>query len=269
VSARAHAGLVTELDVNQQRTQLAATRAQLPLLDAQTRVSAHAIAILLAEPPDALSNELSRAAPVPVMPPSVPVGLPSELVRRRPDVRAAERQLAGATAEIGIAVAQLYPKFNLIGAASLAGNQLSNLGSSRNLTEIGLGLVRWPLLQGGTLRANVRSREAQRDQAYLSYQRTVLGALQDTEDALARCGADRQRLSALEESVTAAASSAHLAEAQYRAGFVTFINVLDASAADLSAQDQVAQSNQSLAQDLVSLYKALGGGWASDQPPPP
>ena len=267
VGARAHAGLVTQLDVNQQRTQLATTRAQLPTLEAQTRISIHALAVLLAQPPETLSEELARAAPVPVTPPSAPVGLPSELLRRRPDIRAAERQLAAATAEIGVAVAELYPKFDLLGAASLTGNQLTNLGSSKNLTEVGLGLVRWPLLQGGTLHANVRSREAERDQAYLAYQKSVLAALQETEDALARCGAERRRLASVQDSVTSAGSTARLAEAQYRAGLVTFINVLNASAADLSAQDAAAQSTQALSEDLVSLYKALGGGWSSDQPP--
>jgi NodT family efflux transporter outer membrane factor (OMF) lipoprotein len=260
-AARAHAGFVTELDVNQQRSQLAATSAQLPQLETQERASVHALGVLLGFEPDTLAEELAAAASLPAVPTSLPVGLPSDLLRRRPDVRRAERQLAAATAEVGVAVANLYPKFNLLAAVNVASNSVGNLFESRSLSNVEGGLISWPVFQGGRLKANVRVTEEQETQAYLAYRQSVLSALQDAEDALTRYDAEQRRLTSLRESQAAANSSLHIAEEQYRAGVVTFINVLTASAALLTAQDQVAQSQQTLAQDLVSLYKALGGGW--------
>lgn len=260
-AARAHAGFVTELDVNQQRSQLSATSAQLPQLETQERASVHALGVLLGFEPDAVAGELAAAASLPPVPTSLPVGLPSDLLRRRPDVRRAERQLAAATAEVGVAVANLYPKFNLLAAVNVASNSVGNLFESRSLSNAEGGLISWPLFQGGRLKANVRVTAEQETQAYLAYRKSVLSALQDAEDALTRYDAEQRRLTSLRESQAAANSSLHIAEEQYRAGLVTFINVLTASATLLTAQDQVAQSQQTLAQDLISLYKALGGGW--------
>ena len=266
-TARARAGLVTELDVNQQRTQLAATAAQLPGLEAEQRARVHALGVLLGLEPETLRMELSTAAAPPLVPAALPIGLPSELLRRRPDVRHAERQLAAATADVGVAVASLYPKFNLIGAVTQASSSAGNLLSGRSFTDVGLGMISWPLFQGGRLRANVRVSEEQQNQAYLVYRKSVLSALQDGEDALARYTSEQRRLVSLRESQRAAASSAHIAEQQYRAGLVTFINVLTATTTWLSAEDQVQQSDEALAQDLVSLYKALGGGWEDEAAP--
>lgn len=269
VQARARTGFVTELDVNQQRAQLAATDAQLPMLEAQQRAAIDALSVLLAQEPGALWDELGADAPLPNVPATLPVGLPSDLLRRRPDVRAAERQLAAATAQIGAAIANLYPRFNLLGAASLATNSASDLLSARNSSNVVAGMISWPLFQGGKLRANVRATEEQRTQAYLAYRKSVLTALQDAEDALVRYTAEQRALASLEQSQTAAASSLQIAEAQYRTGLVPFINVLTATATLLNAQDQVAQGRQALAQDLVAVYKALGGGWSASEAPPP
>lgn len=262
VQARERTGFVTELDVDQQQAQLAATRAELPPLQSQERALMHALAVLLAQQPQALVRELSAAAPVPAIPATLPVGLPSDLLRRRPDVREAERRLAAATAQEGVAVADLYPKFDLLGLGALAGSTPGSLIESRSLSELGLGFISWPIFQGGRREASVGAAEEERTQAYLAYRKAVLAALQDAEDALARYAAEQRRLVAVRQSQAAAAASLAVAEAQYRAGLVTFINVLQASAADLSARDQVEQGLQALAQDLVSLYKALGGGWA-------
>lgn len=266
-TARARAGLVTELDVNQQRTQLAATAAQLPGLEAEQRARVHALGVLLGLEPETLRMELSTAAAPPLVPAALPIGLPSELLRRRPDVRHAERQLAAATADVGVAVASLYPKFNLIGAVTQASSSAGNLLAGRSFTDVGLGMISWPLFQGGRLRANVQVSEERQNQAYLVYRKSVLSALQDGEDALARYTSEQRRLVSLRESQRAAASSAHIAEQQYRAGLVTFINVLTATTTWLSAEDQVQQSDEALAQDLVSLYKALGGGWEDEAAP--
>jgi NodT family efflux transporter outer membrane factor (OMF) lipoprotein len=261
-AARARAGFTTELDVNQQQAQLSATRAQLPELEAQQRAAIHALGVLLGEEPNAVSAELSSPAAVPYVPPTLPVGLPSELLRRRPDIRSAERRLASATAEVGVAVASLYPKFDLLAAANLASTSLGHLFDSSSFSDVQGGLINWPLFKGGQLRANVRAKREEETQAYLAYRQSVLTALRDTEDALARYTSEQRRLTSLLESQTAASRSLDIAEAQYRVGLVPFINVLTSTATLLNTEDEVAQSRQQLDQDLVSLYKALGGGWS-------
>jgi NodT family efflux transporter outer membrane factor (OMF) lipoprotein len=262
--ARARTGFVTELDVNQQRAQLAATTAEIPTLQAQERAQVHALGVLLGQEPDALVGELASESAVPAVPTQLPVGLPSELLRRRPDVRRAERELAAATAEVGVAVANLYPKFNLLGAVSLAAPTPGKVFEASSFGNLAAGMISWPVFQGGRVRANVHASEEQRNQAYLAYRKAVLSALEDAEDSLARYTAEQRRLVSLRDSLAAAASSRHIAEEQYRAGTVTFINVLTATTSELTAQDQLAQSTQALAQDLVSLYKALGGGWTEE-----
>lgn len=266
--ARERFGFVTGLDVNQQRTQLEATRAQLPALQAEESAQIHALAVLLGRQPEELTAQLRRAAPLPTVPPSLPVGLPGELLRRRPDIRYAERQLAAANAQIGVAVAKLYPSVNLLALPTMASSMAGDLFSSNGLGYIALGMISWPIFEGSALNANVRIKKEQREEAYLAYQKSVLTALQETEDDLARYSAEQRRLESLRQSRAAADSSLHIAEEQYRAGLVTFINVLDAQAALLKAQDDEAQSQQALADDLVALYKALGGGWTPDAESP-
>jgi outer membrane protein, multidrug efflux system len=258
---RRKAGFVTELDVNRQRAQLGATLAQLPPLEAQARAATHALAVLLGQQPEAMYTELESSAALPAAPPVLPVGLPSDLLRRRPDVRQAERTLAAATAQIGVAVASLYPTFDLIGAANYASDSLGNLLSSDNFARVAVGLMRWPVFQGGRARANVDAREAERDQAYLAYQQSVLRALQDTEDSLVRYTAAQRQIHALEDSEKAGQSSLDIARAQYKAGVVPFIDVLTAETTLLDTQDQLAQTRMAVEQNFVSVYKALGGGW--------
>jgi multidrug efflux system outer membrane protein len=262
IQARATVGFVTELDVNQQTAQVESTAAQLPPLEAQTRAMIHALGVLLGEQPEAMTEELQASRIVPSVPATLPIGLPSDLLRRRPDVREAERRLAATTAQVGVAVAQLYPKFNLLGLASFAGNSLSGLFSSDNFSA-GVGLIAWPIFTAGKTHANVRISEEQQQEAYLAYRQSVLKALRDTEDALSRYTAEQQRLISLRRSITAANSSFAIAQDQYRAGLVTYLNVLTAETTLLSAQDQAAQSKGALSADVVSLYKALGGGWSS------
>jgi multidrug efflux system outer membrane protein len=262
VHARARAGFVTQLDVNQQKALVNTTAAELPGLQADARAYEHAIAVLLAQQPETLTAELDSAAPLPPIPATLPVGLPSDLLRRRPDIRDAERKLAAATANIGVAVADLYPKFNLIGAASFTGPHIGDLLSASHFGTVGFGQITWPLFQGGQIHANIRAKEEETQQAYLAYRQAVLAALQNTEDALARYANEQQRYLSLQSAVQSAQSSAVLAENQYRAGLVTYLNVLTAETTLLSARDELTQSRQQLAQDLVSLYKALGGGWS-------
>jgi len=264
IRARAQAGFVTQLDVNQQRTLLATTQAEIPALQAEVAVMAHAIAVLLGQQPENLANELGAAATLPSVPTTLPVGLPSDLLRRRPDVREAERQLASATAQVGVAVADLYPKVDLIGLASFTSNHLSNLLTPASFGTIGLAQISWPIFEAGKIHANIRADEEQQLQAYLAYQKSVLAALQDAEDALARYTAEQRRWQATNEAAIAATSSVAIASAQYRTGLIPYINVLTAQTNSLSTKDQLVQSQQALATDLASLFKALGGGWSEN-----
>jgi outer membrane protein TolC len=224
----------------------------------------HAIAVLLAAEPDALAAELDNSAPVPAIPASLPVGLPSDLLRRRPDVREAERKLAEATAQEGVAIAALYPKFNLIGAINLASNSLGSLFNSSSLNEVGVGMISWPLFSGGRGHANVRAKQEEESQAYFAYQKAVLTAVQDCEDALVRYAAEQRRFVTLQDAVARDQSSLTIATQQYQAGLTNYVNVLTAQSNQLQAGDQLAQSKQALAADLASLYKALGGGWQAN-----
>lgn len=267
IQARRQAGFVTALDVNQQSTQVAIAAAQLPQLDAQARVQVHALAVLLGQPPEALAARLRPVATgaaetaLPPPPPTLPVGLPSDLLRRRPDIRAAERRLAAANARIGQQEAALYPKLNLIGLASFAGTSLGDLFSSQNLSSVGIGMLSQPIFNGGRTRAAIAAAREERTQALLAYRTTVLGAFRDVEDALARYAAEDRRRGHLLQSLTAARGSLAIAENQYRVGMVDFSSVLDAENRALNSQDQLVQADAQALSDLVSLYKALGGGW--------
>jgi len=262
INARRSAGFVTELDVNQQQTLLASSNAQIPGQVAQIRLMQHALAVLLAEQPEAMAQELDAVAPLPAAPPQLPVGLPSDLLRRRPDVRAAERQLAAATAQEGVAIAELYPKFDLIGALFFTGNMLGTLISGANFGQVGVGSIMWPIFKGGQIRANIRAKEEEEKQAYYAYQKAVLVAVKDVEDALVRYTTEQQRLLSLQQAVAFGQSSVAIALQQYNAGLVTYVNVLSAQTSLFTAQDQLAQSRQTLMTNLASLYKALGGGWS-------
>lgn len=264
VEARARTGFVTQLDVNQQRQLLASTIAQRPPLLAKTAARRHAIAVLLGEEPGALDAELAADAPVPPVPPRLPVGLPADLLRARPDIRMAERKLAEATAEVGVATADLYPKFDLLGAISFSSNRLGDLLSADNLGEIALGSITWPVFHGGQIHANITAKEEERQQAYLAWKQAVLGAIRDAEDALVRYAQEQQRTVALESAVATARDSTALSLQQYRTGLTTYASVLQAQGAQLTAEDDLSQSRAALTSDLVSLFKALGGGWREE-----
>ena len=264
IAARRKAGFVTSLDVNQQSTQVATAAAQIPQLDAQAKAEVHAIGVLLGQAPEALTTRLAAtAAATPPPPPTLSTGLPSELLRRRPDIRRAERRLAAANAEIGVQAANLYPKVNLIGLASFAGMSLDTLFSHQNLTSAGVAMGSVPIFDAGRTRASIRVAREEAGQAEVAYRQAVLAALREVEDALSRYTAEESRRTSLAQSVDAARNSLKIAQDQYRTGFVTFINVLSAENALLEAEDQLTQSNAQVATDLVAIYKALGGGWTS------
>jgi NodT family efflux transporter outer membrane factor (OMF) lipoprotein len=223
-------------------------------------VRVHALGILLGQAPAAFRAEIAPMRPLAAAPP-IPAGLPSDLLRRRPDIRAAERDLAAASADIGVAVADLYPRFSLTGMAQLISSALGNLFSGDSLQLTGTGAAMFPILDWGTRRATVRIREEDREQAYQRYRSVVLRALRDTEDALTRIDAEQRRHAVLARAIVDAEATARAREAQYRTGFVAQDSLLDAETRVMQAREQLAASEAELRQDSAALFKALGGGW--------
>lgn len=260
----AKVGLSPQIDVTRQRQSITSLEARLEPLRADTRVRIHALGILLGAEPESLSAELTAPLIAPAAIPVVPAGLPSDLLRRRPDIRAAERQLAASTADIGVAVADLYPKFRLTGMAEFLSTSLASLLSRDSIQATGVGGVSFPLLDWGRRKATVNIRKEDREQAYLRYKSTVLGALRDVEDPLARIDAERRRNAALQRAVSDAEATARAVDAQYRTGFVAQNALIDAQIVVLSAREQLVASDAQLRLDTVALFKAIGGGW--DEP---
>ncbi|UAJ11134.1 efflux transporter outer membrane subunit [Polymorphobacter megasporae] len=261
IDARQSAGLVSELPQRQQSLQLSNVAATLPQLEARARDQIHALGVLVGEGPGALTAELDPAALLPALPPAVPAGLPSDLLRRRPDVRAAERQLAAATADVGVATADLYPKFNLMGMAELISTSLATLVERNSIQTTGNAAFTLPIFDGGKRRGVIAEREASRAEALLTYKKTMLVAVQDVEDALADYNAELKRNAELRRGVAAAERATQLAQASFLTGLTDFQPVLDAQGSVLSNRNTLAQSDATLLTDLARLYKALGGGW--------
>ncbi|WP_022674383.1 efflux transporter outer membrane subunit [Novosphingopyxis baekryungensis] len=264
----ADVGLSPRIDAINARSALNAAQARMAPIRADMVVRRHAIAILLGQQPSALDEQLqSFAAPL-VAAPVVPPGLPSDLLRRRPDIRAAERNLAASSADIGVAVADLYPKFNLTGMAQLISTALTSLISGDSLQLTGSALGQFPVFDFGRSKAAIGQREAARDEAYLQYRKTVLGALRDVEDPLAQIDGERRRNGALAQAVADADANAKAMQARYATGFVAEDEALRAQAMLLAAQEQLAASDAQLRQYSITLFKALGGGWEGMAPLP-
>lgn len=261
----AQVGLVPAIDVTRQRGSITTTEARVEPIRADVAVRMHALAILLGEPPATLMAELAAPSTAPLAVPSIPAGLPSELLRRRPDIRAAERDLAAATADIGVAVADLYPRFTLTGVAQLISTTLGSLFEGDSLQLTGTGAAQFPLLDWGRRKSTVKVREEDREQAYQRYRATVLQALRDVEDPLTQIAAERRRNAALQRAVVDAESSARSTESQYRTGFIAQDALLNAETQVLSAREQLVASDAQLRQLTAALFKALGGGWEAGE----
>jgi multidrug efflux system outer membrane protein len=258
---QARVGLTSQSDVESATAQVGSLQAQLPQFDAQIAQSMNGLAVLTGSPPGALDEELEAPGAVPPVPPSVPIGLPSTLARRRPDIRHAESDLHAATAEIGVAVAQMYPDVSLTGTIGTRATQAKYLAHWSSLFWSVGPSISLPIFEGGALRANVRIAKAQAGQAALQYRSTVLKALQDVENALVSYRTDQDRREALTRTVEANRISLQLATDSYRKGLVSFVTVLDAERQLAETRQQLAQSTVSVTTDLIAVYKALGGGW--------
>lgn len=260
-------GLAGDGDVLRQRQSVLQASAQRADLAAQADAGLHALALLLGLAPRALAGELAAPddrAPAAV---DVPPGLPSELLERRPDIRAAERQVAAAMADVGVARADLYPHISLTGALQLASRSLSTLVDADSRQGSLSGKVAFPLLGRDRLHATVDLREAQAEAAVLAYRRTVLQALREVQDALTRLDADRRRASDLREAARAASDAAGTADVAWRQGLAPASDLLSARQGLEEAEDAALQSEAASAQDVVALYKALGGGWDARRHP--
>ncbi|MDD2660009.1 MAG: efflux transporter outer membrane subunit [Methylococcales bacterium] len=258
---RAASGVVNDLEVAEARTQLANILAQVPQLEQQAAQVVNQLGLLLDEPPRALQAELTASRPVPPVPPRVPIGLPSELTRRRPDIRQAEAQLHAATADIGVAVADFYPRITLSGSVGMQALQFQNIGNWA-ARQYALGpSITLPIFEGGRLKATLELREAQQQEAAIAYHNTVLLAWHEVDNALTAYADEQRRNDALAQSVRSSRQTLELAQRRYRAGISNFLPVLDAQRTVLQVEQDYANSASTLAADLVALYKALGGGW--------
>ncbi len=259
--SRLKAGVATDLDVARAQAQVSTTASEIPSLQASARMAIHRLGTLLGVDPMKLSEELSPIKPIPGVPPELPVGVPSDLLRRRPDIRRAERQLAAATARIGVATADLFPKFSLTGSLGLESPKSNNLlNYSSRFYSIGPS-VSWPIFDAGRIRANIRVQDAREEQAVAVYEQAVLTALQEVEDALVNYTREEARRRTLVQAAEANDRAVKLATQLYGAGRTDFLSVLQAQRDLFASQDALVQSNRLVSTNLVQLYKALGGGW--------
>jgi len=256
-----NAGLAPELDVQRAAAQVATTASTIPLLEQQAAQAMHVLSVLIGQPPMALEQELAAVGPIPKPPAQVAVGLPSELLLRRPDVARSERQLASQTAQIGVAARDLFPRFFISGAASLQSVRGSDFFDwESRLLSLGPS-VSWPIFEGGRIRANIALQTAAQQELLSAYEGVMLQAFQDVEDALVAFSHEQATRAQLEEAVRANQRAAELARNLYGQGLTDFLTVLVAEQSVFTSQDTLAQTERDVALELVALYKAVGGGW--------
>ena len=259
--SRADRGVATYLDVENAAAQVESVRAQLPALASQESAYINAIGLLVDEPPQALRGELSRRGPQLFAPPRAPLGVASDLARRRPDIRRAEAELHAATANIGVAIAEFYPTFKLNGSVDLNALDAKKLFRASSLQYQFGPTVSVPIFDGARLKSQLQLRDAQAGEAAINYHKTVLSAWTEVVDTLVAFRAEQARYQRLKGQAMHQRAALSLARSRYNSGVSDFINVLDAQRQALQADLQEAQSRTALATDFVKLYKALGGGW--------
>lgn len=259
------AGAASRLDVVQAEGLVNSTIAEIPALETAFRGAAHRVATLLGLPASSLIPELQKGAPQPVARFNVKAGIPADLIRNRPDIRAAERQLAAAVAQIGVAEAQLYPSITLGGSITPSYTRVGG-GAESGLLSWSFGpSISLPIFDGGALKARVSAAESAAREAYLDWKQTVLNAVEETENALAAVARDARTVNALRDTVRSYEEALDLATASYRDGASSLLDVLDAQRQVSTAQTNLAQAVQQAAQDFVSLNVAIGGGYGYGQ----
>lgn len=258
---RFQAGLTSELDVAQAAAQLATTSSHVPALESLWAQAVHRLSVLLGREPGELYAELERVEPIPASPPQVPVGLPSELLRRRPDIRQSERNLAVATANIGVAVADLYPRFSILGSLGTQTHDMQYF-LDRNSFVWSVGpSFQWPIFTAGRIRGNIAVQEARQQQAFVQYHAAILFALEEVENSLAAYRQEQIRYEHLEQAVNANERAVELANERYVKGLTDFLRVLESQRSLYVTEDQLVQSEADVVSYYIALNKALGGGW--------
>jgi len=261
VQVRNRVGLVGDLDLRQAELNLARTASFIPGLRSRLVAALNRIAVLVGEYPPAIRTELQDSSPVPVPGDDLLVGLPADVLRQRPDVRSAERQLAAQTARIGVATADLYPRLALLGQISLDSTTAAAWFTG-GAHSWGIGpQLRWNVFDGGRIRSNIQAQEALADQALSFYEQTLLLAVEEVENALTDFAEERNRYAELERSSEAAGKSVALVKILYRTGLVDFLNVSESERSLFEEQDQLAASQGRVATNWIGIYRALGGGW--------
>jgi len=258
---RLDAGSGTEFDTARAQAQLSATLGTIAPLEAAVARSIHRLSVLVGREPGALRAELAPPQNLPPLPGIVPVGDPAGLLRRRPDIRVAERELAGATARIGVAVADLFPRVTFTGSAGYVAGSSGSLGDSGTDAYVIAPGISWGIFDLGHVRARIGAARWRKEGALLRYQQTVLQALEETEDSLVTHARARDRLVHDEAAVRASNTAAGLARVRYENGASDFLQVLDAERTLLESEDQLARSRTEAATSLIAVYKSLGGGW--------
>ena len=260
VQDRRDAGSVSDFDLARARAQLSATKATLPPLEAAIKGAIHRLSVLSGKAPTELASLLATASPVPVYRGPLTLTQPKELLRRRPDLRAAERNLAASSAFVGAAIGDLYPVISFSGSLGVEAKDPHDLNNGAGTFSI-MPKILWTPLDNSSIHARIAAAGARKDRAFLTYEQTLLRALEETENALAQFAAERSRRNDLEDSVAASKKAYELAELQYSSGAVDLLTVLNVETTLLIQQSALAQSEANLASSLVAIYKALGGGW--------
>jgi outer membrane protein, multidrug efflux system len=262
---RWNAGLTTDLDVQNATSEVRTSEAELPPLEREITQDINQLSELMGRAPDGLRAELAESRPVPPVPPSVPIGLPADLARRRPDIRRAEASLHAATARVGVAVADLFPRLTLSVSGGLQSESLSKLIETASRFATFAPTLELPIFDEGRF-ATIRLEDVRAKEAGIDYARAVLVALQEVENALAAYGSDQDRRVSLAAAADSSGTALTLARQRYESGIASFIEVLDAERTLQQNQLSLAEATTAVSTDLVALYKALGGGWES--PPP-
>jgi NodT family efflux transporter outer membrane factor (OMF) lipoprotein len=260
-SKRFDAGLTNELDVAQARANALTTEAEIPNLRVGYRQAVNRLSVLMGRPPGYVDNLLEETSPIPKPERQIAIGIPADLLRRRPDIRRAEWQLAAQNARVGAAIAELYPQFSIAGSFGADAQQASHWFTPASLgANIGPAM-RWNVLNFGKLRNNVQLQHFRNGQNLAAYESTVLRAAEEVDNALMSYTREQQRLGILQDAVAASDRAVELARKQYTQGTATFQRVLDSQRSLLQTEDQVALSQANASKDIVALYRALGGGW--------
>jgi multidrug efflux system outer membrane protein len=260
-TARLDAGSGTEFDTARAQAQLSATLGTIAPLEAAVARTIHRLSVLVGREPGALRGELALAGHLPALPGIVPVGDPAGMLRRRPDIRVAERELAQSTANIGVAVADLFPRVTFTGSAGYVAASAGDLGTSGTDAFVLAPGISWSIFDLGHVQARIAASRARQQTTLLRYEKTVLNALEETENSLVSHARARDRLVHDEAAVKASATAADLARVRYENGASDFLQVLDAERTLLQSEDQLARSRTEAATSLIAVYKSLGGGW--------